>query len=97
MVILKRLFSKKKIETISVSAEDYDQPVNWFNPARVYGLLFGNYKKTVNFIDNLKTIEDCKIASTMIDDLGKPYPVLRDNLCDKTFKIYMENHESNLH
>ena len=51
-----------------------------------------DYNQISSFLENLKTMDDCKLASTMIDDLGKPYPSLRNNLCDKTFNIFLEQY-----
>jgi len=43
------------------------------------------------FVNNCKSMDDCKIANTMIDDLNKPFKEtyqLRNKLSDITFDTF---------
>jgi hypothetical protein len=55
MNILSKLFGKKKRGNIST--------ITYIKE------LEDDYNQASSFIDNLENIEDCKLASTMIDDL----------------------------
>ena len=50
------------------------------------------YNQVASTIDNCVTMEDCKLASTMIDDMKWTYPKLRDNLCNNTFDIFLKQY-----
>jgi hypothetical protein len=77
MNILSKLFGKKKRGNIST--------ITYIKE------LEDDYNQASSFIDNLETIEDCKLASTMIDDLHYTSPRgIRNKLCDKTFNIFLK-------
>jgi hypothetical protein len=48
-----------------------------------------DYNQVSSFIDNVNTMEDCKLANKMIDDLNMiEVYTLRNTLCDKTFEVF---------
>jgi hypothetical protein len=51
-----------------------------------------DYNQVASFVDNVNTIEDCKLANKMIDDLNMvDVFTLRDKLCDKTFDVFLKD------
>lgn len=81
------LFKKKK-KNVSIPVET--------NLQKVY-INEENYNQVASFIDNVQSMEDCKLANTMIDDLGLPFnnvSELRNRLCDKTFETFAKEYQS---
>jgi hypothetical protein len=77
MNILSKLFGKKKTK-VTYDSVMFDSD--------------DTYNQVASTIDNCVTMDDCKLASTMIDDMKWTYPKLRDNLCNNTFDIFLKQY-----
>jgi|SaaInlV_130m_DNA_2_1039683.scaffolds.fasta_scaffold195364_1 hypothetical protein len=73
MKILSKLFGKKKRGNVSTGTQHVSDET---------------YNQVASFIDNIDNMDDCGLASKMLDELGKSFPELRNRLCDKTFETF---------